>query len=124
MTKNLYIALVISVFLLACGISAPLAIPTNTDTTPTANTEKVIDTLTPVSQNVTSTPEVTCFGIVQVDRLNLRERPSYYAPADGQGLKLGQVVTIIDTFSDWYFVETSDGRSGWARAEYVKPCNP
>ena len=71
---------------------------------------------------VTSTSQVMhyCFGIVQVDALNLRSEPSYLSPADGQGLKRMQIVTIIDTIGDWYQVETSDGRRGYAHAGYIK----
>ena len=121
MTRRYWIIIVLCIlFNIACGF-VPLAIPTNTDIAPAVTMDSLTNTLT-VSHIVTFTPTVTCFGIVQVQSLNLRERPSYYAPADGKGLKLGQVVTIIDTFSDWYQVETSDGRHGFARAEYINPC--
>jgi hypothetical protein len=115
MTRRYWIIIVLCIlFNIACGISAPL-IPTNTDIAPTANMEKVI---------VTSTPKVSiyCFGIVQVDRLNLRSAPDYTSPADGAGLVKFQVVTILEFTEKWYYVETSDGRTGYARAEYVKSC--
>ena len=118
MTSRYWIIIVLCIlFNIACGFVplATVAIPTNTDIAPAVTMESLIVTLTPKVSTY-------CFGIVQVDRLNLRERPSYYAPADGKGLTLGQVVTIIDTFSDWYQVETSDGRRGYAHAEYVKGC--
>ena len=113
--KNLYIVLIVSVGLtLACGISAPLAL------LPTSTAAPAV-----ITEIVTSTPTVThyCFGIVQVDRLNLRSAPDYRSPADGAGLVQWQVVTLLDSIGDWYQVETSDGRRGYARAEYVKPCN-
>jgi hypothetical protein len=71
----------------------------------------------------TSTPERHyCFGIVKVDRLNLRSEPDYNSPADGAGLVKWDVVTIIRLGDEWHYVETADGRYGYARAEYVKVC--
>ena len=117
MKRIIYLICILTATTLACGTSAPLAllpVPTAT-AAPAVTMESHIDT---------STPKVPtyCFGIVQVDRLNLRERPSFYAPADGQGLVKFQVVAILEFTENWYFVETSDGRKGYARAEYVKSC--
>jgi uncharacterized protein YgiM (DUF1202 family) len=105
---------VVMLAMLACGISAPLALlPTATApaTAKSVNTETHIITLTP-----------KCQGVVTAGRLNLRASPDYLSPADSQGLVKGDAVTLLYTIGNWYYVETSDGRTGWANRQFVKGC--
>ena len=114
--KNLYIPLIVSAALtLACGVmTAPLATP--------AAKVPIKPSVIVTSEPVTSTPKLTPCGIVTAGRLNLRAAADYLSPADGAGLIKGDVVQIVATVGDWYEIETSDSRRGFARAEYVKGC--
>ena len=114
--KNLYIPLIVSAALtLACGVmTAPLATP--------AAKVPIKPSVIVTSEPVTSTPKLTPCGIVTADALNLRASADYLSPADGYGLIKGDVVEIVATVGDWYAVKTDDGRTGYARAEYVSSC--
>ena len=111
--KNLYIPLILSAALtLACGaMTAPLALPT---AEPSITPAVIV-----ITEVVTSMPKVTPCGIVTAGRLNLRASADYRSPADGAGLVKGDVVEIVATVGDWYEVTTADGRTGYARAEYI-----
>lgn len=51
--------------------------------------------------------------IVKVSMGRVREKPSLNAGVDF-GLKKGDIVSLIDSSDDWYFIQDSFGRKGWA----------
>lgn len=111
MKFRIFLALaVLAIASIACGVTA---VPASVAIQPTAITIPAVATQTPV--NVPN----SCYGIVTAGKLNLRADPDPEANPDGAGLVDGDIVRIIGTVGTWYKVETTDGRQGYAKADFI-----
>jgi uncharacterized protein YgiM (DUF1202 family) len=65
------------------------------------------------------------FGMVIVTaaELNLRSGPGLDRSVVGQ-VRKGDVLGVIDSIPNWFYVRNADGRYGWVMDSYTKPSRP
>ena len=108
-----YILFLLPLWLLACVMSS-VQMSTPTATMPTPAKKQA------VSATLTATPP--CAVVIALKSLNLRASASEDSPADPQGLQRGDVLTVLDRLSGWWYVSVADGRKGYVKADYVVEC--
>lgn len=69
----------------------------------------------------TAKPEFVAdlMGTCTADQLNVRDRP-----VDGNvigSLYNGEVVSILNDITGWYYIRTSSGLKGWASGDFIQP---
>ena len=107
MKKILIVSFFAFLISLACSVSGTL---------PNGTVSLAKSTQTPLP--AIFSPTATNCVVVSVPRLNLRNSPM--GPADAAGLYQGDKLTVLDARGGWYRVATSDGRTGWVDADYVR----